>query len=388
MRIAVFGGSFNPPHIGHVEAARAALDTLGAAKLIVVPAATPPHKEQPADTPSAEERLALTRAAFAGLPNTEVSDIELLRGGISYTVDTLEILQAQYPDAELSLLMGTDMLMCFEEWKNYAHILELASLAVFPRKNGEANDICKMREHLEHQNGAKIYEVNFTPTDISSTELRTMLRERCGNDLIPAPAYAEIIKHRYYNAAPAFSWLREKSYAYLNEKRIPHVRGCEQTAVSLAERWGADKGLAAEAGILHDITKKLKAEEQLNLCEKYDIIADGDEKNNYKLLHAKTGAALSRELFGISDAVYGAIYWHTTGRENMTLLEKIIYMADYMEPHRDFDGVLELRRLAYENLDDAVILGLQMSLDDLASRGNIPHKNSIKAMEWLKRSKC
>ncbi|MEG1316255.1 MAG: nicotinate (nicotinamide) nucleotide adenylyltransferase, partial [Oscillospiraceae bacterium] len=192
MRIAVFGGSFNPPHIGHVEAARAALDTLGAAKLIVVPAATPPHKEQPADTPSAEERLALTRAAFAGLPNTEVSDIELLRGGISYTVDTLETLQAQYPDAELSLLMGTDMLMCFEEWKNYAHILELASLAVFPRKNGEANDICKMCEHLEHQNGAKIYEVNFTPTDISSTELRTMLRERCGNDLIPAPAYAEI----------------------------------------------------------------------------------------------------------------------------------------------------------------------------------------------------
>lgn len=383
MRIAVFGGSFNPPHIGHIYAVKEAARELCADKLIVVPAARPPHKEQEAGSPGPEERFFLSSLAFGELSDTEVSDMELHRQGVGYTVDTLTELKKMYPEAELVLLMGSDMFLSFEAWKDYKRILELSSLAVFPRENGDSEEIRKAIGLFLEKHDASVFEICFIPTEISSTELRTKLKAREGNNLLPEAVYEDIIKHRYYGAEPNLEWLRQRSYIYHDEKRIPHVRGCEQEAVHLAERWGADANLAAEAGILHDITKKLKGPEQLILCKEYGIITDNDEKSNYKLLHSKTGAAFAREKFGICSDVYSAIYWHTTGRENMTLLEKIIYMADYIEPTRSFEGVDELRRLAYEDIDSAVIRGLQMSLEELASRNATPHINSIKALDWL-----
>ena len=383
MRIAVFGGSFNPPHKGHVEAAAAAMRCLAADRLMVIPAAEPPHKELEAD-PGPERRLALTRLAFEKLKNAEVSNIEIARGGRSYTVDTLAELSRMYPESELVLLMGEDMLEAFEEWKDFRRILEMAELAAFPRENRQLRQVKELAAELSEKYGARVTIIDFVPTDVSSTEIRELLNDRQGDDVLPDSVYGEIIRKRDYDAKPDLVWLRIRSQKYLADKRIPHVLGCEQEAVRLAERWGADTGLAAEAGILHDITKKLNAEEQLKLCEKYDIIADTDEKSNFKLLHAKTGAAFARDLFGINDEVYGAIFWHTTGRRDMTLLEKIIYMADYMEPNRSFEGVNELRRLAYLDLDRAMILGLEMSVDELRKHGVTPHRHSLEALEWLK----
>lgn len=383
MRIAVFGGSFNPPHIGHAEAVKAALCDLCADRLIVIPAARPPHKDKEPDSPAPEESFFLSYLAFGDIPNTEVSDTEIKRKGLGYTVDTLTELRMKYPEAELVFLMGADMLLSFETWKDYEKILKLCAIAAFPREKDNLEEIQSAARKLEERYNAKIYLIGFTPIEISSTELREQLKLRQGNNLLSPSVYKEIIKHRYYGAKPNLEWLRRESYIYLDEKRVPHVRGCEEEAVRLAERWGADTGDAAEAGILHDITKKLMGPEQLILCEKYGIITDNDEKSNYKLLHSKTGAAFARELFGISDEVYSAIYWHTTGHENMTLLEKIIYMADYIEPNRCFEGVDCLRELAYRDIDIAVIKGLQMSLEDLTVHNALPHVNSVNALKWL-----
>ena len=385
MRIAVFGGSFNPPHNGHVEAACAARRHLDAEKLLVIPAAVPPHKSEAEGSPDARTRLELTRLAFAGCENTEVLDLELQRPGKSYTVDTLEELKRLYPEAELWLLMGTDMLLCFEKWKDYRRILELAALGVFPREHGDEAAISRAAEGLKSRCGARVELIPFVSTEVSSTELREMLQNRQGSELVPDAVYSEIIRRRLYGAKPQLSWLRGKSYAMLNEKRIPHVKGCEEEAVRLAKRWRADEQDAAEAGILHDITKKLNGEEQLKLCSYYDIMTDDDERANYKLLHSKTGAAYARAHFGVSDEVYSAIFWHTTGKKNMTLLEKIIYLADYIEPNRHFEGVEPLRKLAYEDLDAALELGLTMSLEDLANRGVAPHKFTAEAAEYYKR---
>ena len=155
--------------------------------------------------------------------------------------------------------------------------------------------------------------------------------------------------------------------------------------VLLAMRYGEDAEAAAEADILHDITKKLSYDEQLILCDKYGIILDKDQLANEKLLHAITGAAFARDVFGVSDAVYDAIRWHTTGKPDMTLLEKIIYMADYVEPTRDFPGVEKLRALAHEDIDAAMALGLEMSLADIRSGGVAPHKDTVEAAEWYAR---
>ena len=102
-----------------------------------------------------------------------------------------------------------------------------------------------------------------------------------------------------------------------------------------------------------------------------------------KLLHAKTGAALAKHLYGQPEEVCRAIYWHTTGKADMTKLEKIIYLADYMEPNRKFDGVEDLRRLCGEDLDGALLLGVRMSIEDLNERGVPIHKNTQAAMDWV-----
>lgn len=384
MRIAIYGGSFNPPHIGHIEAAEAALSALKADKLIVIPAFSAPLKDSETGSPDARARLEMTRIAFSGMDSVEVSDMEVVRAGTSYTVDTLEALKKEYTDDELLLIMGTDQVEQFSRWKDYRRILELCTIAPFPRKNGETQRVFSAAAVLEEKYGAKTEIISFTPTDISSTALREMLPERQGRGFFTDGVYAEIIKHRYYGAKPELGWLRDRAYAYLDPKRVAHVSGCEQEAVRLAKRWGANEDAAAEAGILHDITKKFKGDEQLKLCQQYDIMTDADEKENYKLLHSKTGAALSRDLFGISDEVYGAIFWHTTGKADMTLLEKIIYIADYIEPNRNFDGVEKLRALAYESLDKTLILGLQMSIEDLLRHDAKPHVRSLEALSWLR----
>ena len=98
-------------------------------------------------------------------------------------------------------------------------------------------------------------------------------------------------------------------------------------------------------------------EEQLALCRQYGIRLDELEQRALKLLHAKTGAAIARDLFGVDDEIYSAIYWHTTGHANMTLLEKIMYLADYIEPTRNFPGVNELRAACNESLDKGLRMG-------------------------------
>ena len=383
MRIVIYGGSFNPPHFGHVSALRSAMEQLKPDMTLVIPAAEAPHKELAGGSPDAQTRLLLTRAAFGGIEGVEVSDMEIRRGGKSYTMLTVQELHSRFPGAEIFLLVGTDMFESMEQWYEFRSIMMETTLAPAIRRDGDLSGVRECAERFEREYGAKTVFIDHEPIDVSSTELRGLLPERRGAEYFPDAVYSEIIRKRLYSAKPDLDWLREKSEIYLKEKRIPHVRGCAQEARRLAQRWGEDPDLAEEAGILHDITKKLLLDEQLLLCEKYGIINDTVEAQSTKLLHAKTGAALSKDLFGVYGKVYSGIRWHTTGKADMTLFEKIIYLADYIEPTRSFEGVEKLRELAYTDIDEAMILGLGMSLEELKQYGAEPHKNSVEALEWL-----
>ena len=138
------------------------------------------------------------------------------------------------------------------------------------------------------------------------------------------------------------------------------------------------------AALLHDCTKKLEMPEQLALCRQYGIELDELEQKALKLLHAKTGAAIARDVYGVDDEIYRAIWWHTTGHADMTLLEKIIYLADYIEPSRDFPGVNDLRNCVYEDLDKGLLMGLQMTIDEMTEMENPVHHATIEARDWLK----
>jgi nicotinate-nucleotide adenylyltransferase len=384
LRLGIYGGTFNPPHIGHVRAAFAASEQLKLDRLLIVPAGIPPHKALPPGSPAGEERMELARLSFSGLPCAEITDVELKKESVSYTVETIGALKAEYPGAEAFLIMGTDMYLTLETWKDAARLLGAITPAVLSRKTGEASEIGAYSRRLSDRFGAETAVIRSEVVDISSTELRAMLPERKGADMLEAPAYAYIVRKRLYGAKPDFEWLRARAFEMMKPKRIPHVLGCEAEAVKLAERWGADPDDAREAAILHDISKHFELDDQLQLCQKYDIMTDNVETAEVKLLHSKTGAAIASDVFGMSPAVCGAILWHTTGRADMTLLEKIIYIADYIEPTREFEGVDILRGLAYTDLDLAVITGLQMSIDDMRSRGITPHQRTEEAMKWLK----
>ena len=319
MKIGIYGGTFNPPHLGHITAARAVFELLKLDRLLMVPDGQPPHKDLPPGSPPPEQRLALTRLAAdeTGLGDrVEVLDMELRQPGKSYTAATLTRLRALYPEDELWLLMGADMFLTLHRWREPETVLSLAGIAAFGRT-------------------------------------------------------ITVVSHVYANS-------------FLKRRRVPHVLGTEQEAIRLAERYGADVEKARRAALLHDCTKKLDMAEQLALCRQYGIALDDLERKALKLLHARTGAAIAREVFGVDDEIYSAIRWHTTGHANMTLLEKIIYLADYIEPSRDFPGVEALRRVCYEDLDRGLLTGLEMTIEEMRGMGNPVHHATLEARDFLK----
>jgi len=383
VRTLLYGGSFNPPHLGHMDAVRAALAQGWADRVIVMPTAASPHKPLPLLSPSAEERYALCVLAFAGMDGVEVSNLELKRGGVSYTSDTVDTLQKLCFEDEIGLLLGTDMFLTLEHWHEYEELFAETHILVLPR---EENELPLLREKSAEYMARyhwSIQVVDKPPLPLSSTEVRRALPERKGREILSEAVYAEIIRRRYYGAKPDLSWLREQGYAMLKPRRIPHVQGCEELAVAMAERWGVDRGRAAEAAILHDCTKKLGAEEQLEICTRFGIEPDETEKANEQLLHSKSGACIAKERFGVDEGIASAIFWHTTGKADMSVLEKILYLADAAEPNRDYPGVEKLRRLCMEDLDAAMVLGLRMSLDTVKKRGQKTHDMSRKALEFL-----
>jgi len=385
MNIAIFGGSFNPPHLGHREVARTISEKFQPDKILIIPDNIPPHKEMDDESPSAEQRLEMCKLNFQDIPNVVVSNMEILREGKSYTADTIKELRTIYPDDKIYFAMGTDMLLSFEQWYNFRYLLKEMTLVVLQRNIGDSTSILEHAEYMKEQYDAQIIFVDVEPLPMSSTDIRELLGRRSGSSYLQDDVYEYIIKNRLYSASADLYWLRGKAYEMLKPKRVAHVAGVESEAVLLANKWGEDPENAAEAGILHDITKKLDKDAQLMLCSKYGIILENDLENSPQLLHAITGAEVAKDRFGVCEEVYNAIRWHTTGKPDMSLLEKIIYLADFIEPNREFEGVEELRELAYEDIDKAMEQALKMSIEFIRSKGNEPYHITADAYEWYRR---
>ena len=387
-RIGIYGGTFNPPHIGHIRAALGAVGALGLDKLLVIPDRIAPHKELPEGSATPEQRLQMLRLAFGDAPGIEVSDIELRREGKSFTYETVEQLRQQYPGDELILLMGTDMFLTFQEWRCPERILDQASLGVFYRGDrGEKVAIEAQKAEMEAA-GHTVHLVKNEIVEISSTNLRRMLVFRCAAPFLPDGVGDYIHSHGLYGTGRDYRNLPMEELepvvlSLLKKSRVNHVLGCRDTAVELAKHWGADETDAARAGILHDVTKALDGPLQLTLCAEYGTILSDFGKKYPKTLHALTGALVAERIFGENEAVVNAIRHHTTGKADMSLLEKIIYVADYMEPNRDFPGVERLRALAFSDIDGALKLGLEMTLEHLKRLGDEVSPESRDALAWL-----
>ena len=391
-KIGIYGGSFNPPHLGHILAAREFQRALGLDRMVFVPAATPPHKVLPPDSPDAQTRLELLKLAVRALDFAVVDELELHRAGASYTVDTLRQLRESYPGDELYLCMGTDMFRSFESWYQPKQICAMARIAMAHRQAPDSEELRALTEAFRKAHDAEPIVLRNDFLEVSSTQVRRLLVLGGAEDYLDPGVLEQIRARGLYGTARSrknldFETLKRESLLLHKDSRVRHVIGCIETARELALVHGADPDAAQRAGILHDVTKALDGRDQLRLCGKYGIIISDFDREHTKLLHAVTGAAAAERVFGESEAVCQAIRWHTSGKADMSTLEKIIYVADYMEPNRDFPGVEKLRKLAYTDLDEALLLGLTMTAEHLKRQGAVMGRHSLEAMAFLTQGK-
>jgi nicotinate-nucleotide adenylyltransferase len=210
-RIGIYGGTYNPPHAGHIQAARSALELLKLDRLLLVPGFVAPHKMLPEDSPMPSQRLDMLKLASEGLQDIEVSDLELRREGVSYTYQTVEQLREENPDAELFLIMGADLFLSFDQWRCTEKILPEVTLAVLHRgEKGEKAAVAAKKAALESA-GARVVLLENPVLDISSTQLRRMLVFECADPFLPAGVGEYIRQNGLYGTGKGYRCLLQQS---------------------------------------------------------------------------------------------------------------------------------------------------------------------------------
>lgn len=384
-RIGVYCGSFDPPHLGNVHIVKRAMQSMDLTQLRILPVSSPESARL--FGASQQQRQEMLHLLFDGVKNVEVSDLAL-REEKTDLAQLLIRLHDRSPEDELVLIVGTDAFLSLPNRNELESILSNASIGVICRADREEiQKVEALTKELESR-GARICITQTEMPAISDSQLCRLIAFGCADDFLGEKLRTYMIENGLYCGGRdlrelSMDELEKITVGLLKSNRVAHVLGCRDTAVSLAEKWGANTADAARAGLLHDITKALSPSLQLLLCRTYGVALDDFSRENPKTLHALTGSLVADRIFGENRAVVDAIRFHTTGKGNMNTLEKIIYVADYMEPNRDFPGVEELRRLAYTDLDAALKRGLEMTLEMLRKQQREISPGSQEALRWI-----
>lgn len=378
MRIGLLGGTFNPIHRAHVQMAEIARDEAALDLVLLMVAADPPHKAVDEDVP-AGERFRLTQLAIAGKERLLASDQEIVRGGKSYTLLTLQELTRQYPDAEISIIIGSDTLSDLVNWYHPEEVLKIAGVLCVPRVGIDQNDAATA-QMLRERYGARVRLLSAKAEVIASTEIRKRLTAGLPVDgLMP-----ERVEQAVYECGAYFPKdvraLQEQCREALNPKRYSHVCGTMRSAATLAVLWKQDAAKARIAALLHDCAKCLPPLTQ--------EILSGDESGIAPVYHAFAGAVLAKMEYGITDeTILRAIRLHTTGDWGMTDFDALIYAADLVEPTRDFPGVEEYRSRISADIDAFMRYALVRVAQLVERKGKRAHPASARAIAWYDSNK-
>lgn len=376
-KIGILGGTFDPIHNGHIMLANAALKELNLDKVVFMPTGVSYMKT---GVSLAVHRYEMCRLSILPYPFFEIDDEEVKREGNTYTYETLRYMNRKYPDAEIYFIIGLDTLYTIETWKNVSEVFANCILVCADRISDISDgDIKKRVDELKSKYAARIVLLNMRPYPISSTEIReTIYSGRFDNAVLnhlPEPVKDYIIKHDLYSR---ISYLKREMELRLKPKRYQHTLGVYETAIELAGIYGADVQKAAISALLHDVAKHIALEELLQICEDYGLVLHSGESKSTALLHGKAGAILAKTNYQIDDGeIFDAIFYHTTGTVDMTLLTQIIFVADYIEPNRVHASNLEeLRELAKCNLNKTTAIILRDTLNYLKEK----NENNIDTM--------
>ena len=388
MRIALFGGSFDPIHNGHVQMAQAFVRALALDRVIFMPTGDPPHKMR-SGMAAADHRLAMCRLAVQAFPWAVVSDRELSRGGASFTVDTLRTLREQEPEAEWFLLTGADMFVTLHSWYRFSEIARMATLCTLPRDERNAAELQKYAERLTGD-GARCVVLPEPVQAVSSTGLRERARRSDSlSGLVPPAVEDYIHRYRLYRSEetmevkPLEEQYKDLLRPRLSEKRYAHSLAVADRAEHLAPIYGADPKLARTAGLLHDIMKDTLPNEQLQIQKEFGILMDTVTQASPALWHAVTGAAFLEHVLMLPPPVVRAVRFHTTGCAGMTPLDKTVYLADFTSADREYPDVETMRRLSEQSADPAMLYALRYTIGDLTRKTCAVHPDTLNAYNEL-----
>ena len=404
MRIGIFGGSFDPVHNGHIAMIESAMKSGFIDCVIIIPSVRNSFKLYTNKLPP-PYRLYVMKETVEGLSlkNCFVSDVEFDIEGVSYTAVVLAKLTSEEYIRDFLIangvkrkkaeehhdffwIMGSDTLGSFETWYKPGEILNFVTLLAAVRP-GDGTDVDKAKASIEKNLGGKVGIFRLNGIECSSSGITG------SGDFseVPAPAREFIARHALYSDNTMLSGISDDArkkffesavwmYHYLGGKMLLHTLNVGYLSAHLAGVFGCDKDKALIAGALHDCAKELPLDQQLELAKKYS----GELFTEKKLLHSPAGATFAKEQFGIEDPeILDAICYHTTGRGDMTLLEKIVYLADKIEPSRNYTDLTPIREAAEKDLESAMRMTAAAVKDKFVSQGRDIHPMTLLMMRDL-----
>ncbi len=394
MKIGILGGSFAPIHNGHMHIARMALEKASLDQVWLMPSGMAPHKDI-AQSATRFHRYEMVSLAAGEYDRIIPFSYEIKKDERCYTYKTMEELAEIYPYHDFYFIIGEDSVDLFPQWKHPERITAVASLLIAARPGSLEGELLKKGEAIADRFNCHVQVISTDSMDISSTDIRDRLEK--GKDvsgLLPQSVLKYIREHHLYESRQNsydedfLEDIRKRIKDVLPKKRYRHSLGVAEAAGALAMRYGIEPSLAICGGLLHDCTKYLKGDDQIAYCKKHHISITDFERKAPWLIHAISGEYEAAHKYDISDPeVLSAIRWHTTGRADMTILEKIIFCADYIEKGRDKAVRLpEIRQAAFIDIDMAVGMILADTISYLNESGSPIDPASKQAYEFYRKT--
>lgn len=370
-KIAIFGGTFNPVHTEHINIVKAAIKELNLDKLIVMPTFISPHKS--IASASAEDRYNMLRLAFDGIEKATVSDYEIKNGGKSYSYLTVEHFK-KTTCGELYFICGGDMLVDFKTWKYPERIVDACTLAVFDREDCYI-DYEKEKKYFNDVFNKDFIKLSYQGKKDSSTKIRTYVSLGLDISELTDKKVAEYILQKGLYAGDKYDEYVKNN---LSQKRLKHTAGVVTAALSKAKELSLDSEKVRISATLHDCAKNIDYRSVKGFSIEKDV--------PQPVVHAFCGAYIAKNILKIDDEeIINAIRYHTSGRANMTTLEKLIFVADMIEEGRDYEGVDKLRKLFEMNFEECFKECLKEEMIHLINKKTPPNEiynQTIKAYKY------
>ncbi len=351
MKVLIYGGSFDPVHKGHSALLKAAVKQIEPDKIHIFTAYQSPFKEKPFLPFNVRQKMAKDALGHIS-PNIIFDDFEQKAARVTYTYETVKHVRKLYPEAQIYLLVGTDCLNSMHKWKNAQYTFKNSIIVAGRRKGFDF----------------KTKDFKFILLDgsfplISSTQIRLAIL--C-NGIVPnnlLPQTVKTIEENNYYGLHIHKWLA----ANLRPNRYLHVKLVAQEAVELARLYEANAEKIALAAILHDAAKSMGSSDLIKYAKNHKIkVPDFDDICKYSpsLLHAAVSADIAKTIFKIKDKeILNPIKHHTLGAQEMTLNEKLIFIADMASKDRLFEDAQKVRNAALISIDEGMAAAMFVKLN-------------------------